>query len=100
MGAKIKLFNPVVKNPETFYNFNINDDKNYFHAEKISGPVNLHNAVVNVYDLRAGATLVLAALAAKGNSIIFGIEHLDRGYEQFDKKLNLLGADIERLVEV
>ena len=99
MGAHIELFNPKVEKPDEFYNFNINDDKNYFHAEKIFGPVNLHNGAVNVYDLRAGATLVLAALAAKGESVIFGLEHLDRGYEQFDKKLEFLGADIKRIVE-
>lgn len=99
MGAHIELFNPKVEKPDEFYNFNINDDKNYFHAEKIFGPVSLHNGAVNVYDLRAGATLVLAALAAKGESVIFGLEHLDRGYEQFDKKLKFLGADIKRIVE-
>ena len=99
MGAHIELFNPEVKDPESFYNFNTSDDNNYFHAEKISGPVRLHNGVVHVSDLRAGATLVLAALAANGKSVIFGIEHLDRGYEQFDKRLESLGADIKRVKE-
>lgn len=99
MGAKIELFNPQVENPDDFYNFNINDDNGYFHAERIYGPVTLHNGVVEVSDLRAGATLVLAALAAKGESIIFGLDHLDRGYEQFDKRLKTLGADIKRVVE-
>ena len=99
MGAQIKLFNPKIKNPDDFYNFNIDDDNNYFHAEKIYGPTILHNGVVNVSDLRAGATLVLAALAAKGESIIFGLDHLDRGYEQFDKRLRALGADIKRVIE-
>ena len=99
MGAHIDLFNPKVEDPEQFYNFNISDDNNYFHAEKISGPVSLHNAVVSVSDLRAGATLVLAALAANGESVIFGLEHLDRGYEQFDKRLKALGADIKRVIE-
>ncbi len=45
-------------------------------------------------DLRAGAALVLAALAAKGNSEIDGIEYIERGYEIFDEKLRKLGADI------
>ncbi|MBO4783857.1 MAG: UDP-N-acetylglucosamine 1-carboxyvinyltransferase, partial [Lachnospiraceae bacterium] len=48
-------------------------------------------------DLRAGAALVLAALAAKGVSEIDGIEYIERGYENFDKKLRNLGADIEKL---
>ena len=100
MGANIKLYNPALPNPEEIYNFNIKDDEgNFFHAAKITGPTELHNAILNVSDLRAGATLVLAALAAKGESAVFGIEHLDRGYEQFDTRLKDLGAIIRRVVE-
>lgn len=99
MGANLSLFNPKVKNPKDFYNFNINDAGDHLHALKIKGPVKLHNGVVTIFDLRAGATLVLAALSAKGESIIFGVEHLDRGYEQFDERLKKLGADIERAKE-
>lgn len=99
MGAHIELYNPKVNNPNKFYNFNMGDDGNYFHAEKILGPTRLHNGVIDVADLRAGATLVLAALIAKGQSVVFGIEHLDRGYEQFDKRLRVLGADIRRVIE-
>lgn len=98
MGARVELFNPKVKNPKDFYNFNLTDNKTeYFHAVKIFGPAKLHNGVVTILDLRAGATLVLAALAAKGQSVIFGVEHLDRGYEKFDKRLKNLGADIQRI---
>ena len=97
MGAEIELFNPQVKDPEKFYNFNYEDNKpEYKHAVRISGPSSLHNAVINISDLRAGATLVLAALAAGGESIIFGVEHLDRGYEKFEKRLRALGANIKR----
>jgi UDP-N-acetylglucosamine 1-carboxyvinyltransferase len=99
MGAKIDLFNPKIKHPEKIYNFNIADDNNYFHAAMITGLSNLHNGVLTITDLRAGATLVLAALAAEGTSIIFGLEHLDRGYEQFSQRLKKLGADISREVE-
>lgn len=98
MGAKITLFNPKVRNPQDFYNFNWSDNKpEYKHAAKIFGPIKLHNAVVNISDLRAGATLVLAALAAQGESIISGVEHLDRGYERFEERLNSLGARIKRI---
>lgn len=98
MGAKIELFNPEVKNAEKFYNFNLDDDsKQNYHAAKIHGPSPLHNAVVKVSDLRAGATLVLGALAAKGRTSIFGIELLDRGYEEFEQRLKSLGAEIERV---
>ena len=47
-------------------------------------------------DLRAGAALVLAGLAAEGITTIEGAEHVDRGYEGFDKKLRMLGANIEK----
>lgn len=101
MGAHIELFNPEVVNPHALYNFNVHDDKEeFFHAAKIHGPVQLHNAIVKISDLRAGATLVLAALAAKGESVIFGLEHLDRGYEAIESRLRQLGAQIERVHEV
>ena len=97
MGAKIDLFNPEVSDPKSFYNFNPDDDKpEHRHAAKISGGTTLHNAVVRIADLRAGATLVLAALSAKGESVILEVEHLDRGYEKFDERLIALGADIVR----
>lgn len=98
MGAKIKLFNPEVADPRNFYNFNWSDNKpEYQHGAKIYGPTKLHNAVVTISDLRAGATLVLAALAATGESVIYGLEHLDRGYENFEGRLKSLGADIRRV---
>lgn len=100
MGASIILFNPVVGNPEKVYNFNLSDNNSsYFHAIEVKGPTALHNAVVKVSDLRAGATLVLAALSARGESVIFGVEHLDRGYERFEKRLKSLGANIKRVKE-
>lgn len=98
MGADIELFKPDVENPSEFYNFNIEDDKKTNkHAARIKGPAILHNAVATITDLRAGATLVLAAIAAKGESIILEIHHLDRGYEKFEHRLNSLGADIRRV---
>ncbi|MBI2034383.1 MAG: UDP-N-acetylglucosamine 1-carboxyvinyltransferase [Candidatus Levybacteria bacterium] len=100
MGANITLFKPSVENPEEIYNFNPEDDSNeFFHAARINGPVHLHNAVVNITDLRAGATLVIAALAAKGETVIHGIEIIKRGYENFDERLRRLGADITVLTE-
>lgn len=98
MGADIKFYQPSVANPHEFYNFNLTDDKkNAMHAIRITGSVQLHNAAVQITDLRAGATLVLAALAAQGESIIFGLEHVDRGYEQFEERLQSIGADIKRV---
>jgi len=64
---------------------------------RIVGPTPLHGRTVQIPDLRAGATLVLAALAAEGTSTISGVEHVDRGYEAFESKLLGLGARIGRV---
>jgi UDP-N-acetylglucosamine 1-carboxyvinyltransferase len=64
---------------------------------RISGPTQLHGAGVEIADLRAGATLILAALIAAGTSVISGIEHVDRGYEQIEAKLVAIGAHINRI---
>jgi UDP-N-acetylglucosamine 1-carboxyvinyltransferase len=48
-------------------------------------------------DLRASAALILAALAAKGETWVQRLYHLDRGYERFEERLTQLGAQIERL---
>lgn len=98
MGADVELYNPKVRNPAKFYNFNIKDDKKTnLHAAKITGPANLHNGILNMTDIRAGATLVLGALVASGESVLFGLEYLDRGYEQFEQRLKILGAKIKRI---
>jgi len=65
----------------------------------ISGVPQLSGACVMASDLRASAALLLAALAAKGDSVIRRIYHLDRGYERLERKLNLLGAEICRVTD-
>ena len=101
MGAIAELFNPIIVNKEEVYNFNIEDDRpEFYHAVKINGPKKLHNAVMDTLDIRAGAAVVLAALAAKGPSTIYGVEKLDRGYEKFAERLKALGANIKRVKEV
>jgi UDP-N-acetylglucosamine 1-carboxyvinyltransferase len=50
-------------------------------------------------DLRASASLVVAALAAKGETVIHRIYHLERGYESMEEKLCKLGADVKRAKE-
>lgn len=100
MGAKISFFDPPIKNPEDYYNFQWKDRvKGYHQAISIIGPTPLHEGVVEMTDLRAGATLVVAALVAKGTSVILGVEQIDRGYEEFDKQLKHLGAKIKRISE-
>jgi UDP-N-acetylglucosamine 1-carboxyvinyltransferase len=64
------------------------------HTAAIYGPCQLHGSEVEIPDLRAGATLVLAALAARGTSRITGIEHVARGYEDLVGKLSQAGARI------
>ena len=63
----------------------------------LQGPTKLSGADVMASDLRASAALYLAGLVAKGETFIHRVYHLDRGYENFDQKLNQLGAKIQRL---
>jgi len=65
----------------------------------ISGCRQLSGACVMASDLRASAALLLAALAASGESVIRRIYHLDRGYEHLECKLNQVGADIRRVTD-
>jgi UDP-N-acetylglucosamine 1-carboxyvinyltransferase len=69
------------------------------HHAVITGPTQLHGAEVEIGDLRAGASLILAALAADGVTTIGGAHHVHRGYEKIDAKFLELGARIERLAE-
>jgi UDP-N-acetylglucosamine 1-carboxyvinyltransferase len=63
----------------------------------VRGKSNLMGAPVQASDLRASASLVLAALAAEGETLIDRVYHIDRGYEKIVRKLGKLGADIERI---
>ena len=65
----------------------------------VEGPIPLSGAIVMATDLRASASLIIAGLAAKGETVIRRIYHLDRGYEQIEKKLQGLGAQISRELE-
>ncbi len=77
MGAKIQMLNT--------------------HQAKISGPSRLKGVPIASIDIRAGAAMVLAALAAEGNTEISNIKYIDRGYENLDGKLKALGAKISRV---
>jgi UDP-N-acetylglucosamine 1-carboxyvinyltransferase len=74
MGARVHVFTP--------------------HTAVFHGPDKLHGSQTVIADLRAGATLVLAALAAEGESRIAGVEHVKRGYEDLLGKLGAVGARI------
>jgi UDP-N-acetylglucosamine 1-carboxyvinyltransferase len=69
------------------------------HHAVIQGPAKLVGADVEISDLRAGASLILAALAASGTSTIHGGHHVRRGYENIERKFLDLGARIEHVLE-
>src|SRR5947199_3545116 len=66
------------------------------HRAVIAGPAPLHGGVVDSPDIRAGMAMLLAALAAQGDSVIHNIGQIDRGYERIDERLRAVGAQIER----
>ena len=66
------------------------------HRVLVQGPKRLYGKKISSPDIRAGITLVMAALIAEGESQIFGIHHIDRGYQNLESRLKAIGADIER----
>jgi UDP-N-acetylglucosamine 1-carboxyvinyltransferase len=67
------------------------------HTAVVRGVARLSGAPVMATDLRASASLILAGLAADGDTLIDRIYHLDRGYERIEAKLSALGARIRRI---
>ena len=63
----------------------------------IHGIKHFSGAEVSATDLRAGAAMILAALAAEGETIIDGVRYIDRGYEDVEEKFRAMGADIDRI---
>lgn len=97
MGAKIDFYEPEVENPQELYNFNWQDKvEGSMQAIRIVGPTKLHNAVVDIDDIRAGASVILAAMAGDGESFVYRAETVDRGYEAIEERLRLLGGKIIR----
>jgi len=67
------------------------------HRVIINGPTPLYGQEIRSFDLRAGATLIIAGLIAQGETIINQAEIVDRGYEKIEERLNSLGAEIKRI---
>lgn len=67
------------------------------HRAVVAGPTPLYGARLESPDVRAGMSLLIAALSARGTSTIYNVRQIDRGYEKVDQKLAALGAHIERL---
>ncbi|MBI3114627.1 MAG: UDP-N-acetylglucosamine 1-carboxyvinyltransferase [Candidatus Harrisonbacteria bacterium] len=91
MGADITVFSKCLG--ELTCRFN---GKGFNHSAVINGPTPLHGANLTVRDLRSGIAHIIAALTASGESVISGIEEIDRGYERVEERLQKLGADIVR----
>lgn len=97
LGAKIEFVSLKVSNPGIYYNFDYDPKRTYQQAIKITGPSVLHDGVLAIHDLRAGASLVIASLIARGESIIQGASIVERGYENFEDKVKSIGGDIKKL---
>ncbi|MBP9690870.1 UDP-N-acetylglucosamine 1-carboxyvinyltransferase [Candidatus Woesebacteria bacterium] len=97
LGSHIQYVDYAVENPSEHYHFNYDSAKKYEQTIQITGPQTMHGGVMNVSDLRAGATLAIAALMAQGESYVRGIHHLERGYERFAEKITKLGGEIRKL---
>lgn len=97
LGAKIEFVENKIDNPWEYYYFNYDKNKKYFQKIKITGPVNLHNGILKIADLRAGASLAVACLFAQGESIIQNVSVFERGYEDFIQKVISLGGEIEKI---
>lgn len=67
------------------------------HRILIKGPTPLYGREATSYDIRAGATMIIAAMVAQGESVVTDIEQLDRGYERVEERLNAVGANIKRV---
>ncbi|HLU45305.1 MAG TPA: UDP-N-acetylglucosamine 1-carboxyvinyltransferase [Natronosporangium sp.] len=70
--------------------------RNFHHSAVIAGPAKLQGTDLEIPDLRAGFSHVIAALAAEGTSRVYGVDLINRGYEDFENKLAALGARVER----
>jgi UDP-N-acetylglucosamine 1-carboxyvinyltransferase len=91
MGADIELFTDCIGSCPCRFK-----SQNFHHSAIIKGLTSLKNKEITIPDLRAGFAYVMAALIAQGESKLFNLQYLDRGYEDLDKKLLQLGAQIER----
>jgi UDP-N-acetylglucosamine 1-carboxyvinyltransferase len=74
-------------------------EQDYLHSCIIRGPTPLHAADLRMPDVRGGASYLLAALCASGTSRVWGVEHIERGYDRLYTKLQALGARVTRIEE-
>ncbi|GHO43381.1 UDP-N-acetylglucosamine 1-carboxyvinyltransferase [Ktedonospora formicarum] len=94
MGAHVGLYSKCLGEVPCRFR-----EKEHLHSCVVSGPTPLKGTRLDIPDIRAGCSYILAALCAEGESHVYGIEHIERGYEHLDAKLRSLGAHIERVEE-
>lgn len=92
MGADTGLFPKCLGEVECRFR-----ERDFLHSCVVRGPTPLNATDLVMPDIRAGASYLLAALCAGGTSRVWGIEHIERGYDQLHAKLRLLGAQLERV---
>lgn len=97
LGASIKFTDVHVSHPEKVYQFNYEAKRVYKQAIKVTGGKPLHGGVLKIADLRAGATLLIGALIASGESVLLNASTLERGYEDIVTKVSRLGGEIKRV---
>ena len=90
MGANIQLFSECLGSKSCRF-----VNKDYLHSALITGPTPLNGARIEIPDLRAGFSYVIAALIAKGKSELIGVEKIQRGYENLKDRLKNLGATMD-----
>jgi|SRR4051794_1438456 UDP-N-acetylglucosamine 1-carboxyvinyltransferase len=91
MGATIQVYSDCLGGTPCRFG-----RRNFKHSAVIAGPSKLHAADLVIPDLRAGFSHLIAALAAEGASRVYGVDLINRGYEDFENKLAALGARVER----
>ncbi len=92
MGADVSISDECPEgNPCRF------SGRTFNHTARITGPAALQGTEIEITDIRAGMAHIIAALSARGESVISGTAHIDRGYEKLDERLRVLGADITRV---
>ncbi|MFP3901621.1 MAG: UDP-N-acetylglucosamine 1-carboxyvinyltransferase [Acidimicrobiia bacterium] len=92
MGSEIELFDTCLGGPACRFN-----DTNALHSAVVRGVSKLHGAEVTIPDVRAGFSSVIAAAVADGPSLLHGIHHLERGYDDPFGTLQSLGMRVERV---
>ena len=90
MGATIQTFNECLGSGDCRFRAG-----RHRHSALVAGPTKIHSAEVAMEDIRAGFGLAVAAVMARGDSLLSGIHHLERGYDNVLAKFRQLGADID-----